>query len=114
MPQPARLPLPGSLPPAAPGPAQTLHRGLSLRPRDAVDPYTLKRFAPDTVGISQVSVWCPHCNGSLLVVEMHMTEQGLYIEAVCYSCSNPNRDRPGIYKRLRIPLAWGKLPEVDE
>jgi len=114
VPLPAR-PLSSSLPaPASPEPARTLHRGLSLRPRDAVDPYALKRFAPDTVGISQVSVWCPHCNGSLLVVEMHMTEQGLYIEAVCYSCSNPHRDRPGIYKRLRIPLAWGKLPDIEE
>jgi hypothetical protein len=90
------------------------HRGLSLRPRDAVDPYALGRFAPDTCGIQQVGIWCPHCNSSLLVVEMLMTEHGLYIEAVCQTCSNPNRDRPGIYKRLRIPLAWGKLPDVEE
>jgi hypothetical protein len=79
-----------------------------------VDPYASGRFAPDQVGVSQMGVWCPHCNGSLLVVEMTMTEAGLYVEAVCHSCSNPSGHRPGIYKRLVIPLAWGTLPDVKE
>jgi len=50
----------------------------------------------------------------LLVVEALMTDYGLYIEGVCYTCSNPHGDRPGIYKRLRIPLRWGRLPPVEE
>jgi hypothetical protein len=118
VPAPARLTTPDLTPVETPdglrsGPGKH-HRGLSLRPRDAIDPYTLNRFQPDQVGINQVSVWCPHCNGSLLVVEMRMTEHGLYIEGVCQTCSNPRGDRPGIYKRLRIPLAWGTLPPVEE
>jgi hypothetical protein len=45
---------------------------------------------------------------------MRMTEAGLYAEAVCQTCSNPAGARPGIYKRLVIPLAWGTLPDVEE
>ena len=118
MPAAARLPTIGGAPVLTPesprsGPAPQ-HRGLSLRPRDAIDPYALGRFAPDHVGVSQLSTWCPHCNGSLLVVNYTMTDAGLYIEGVCQSCSNPAGARPGIYKRLVIPLAWGTLPDVEE
>jgi hypothetical protein len=38
----------------------------------------------------------------------------LYVEGVCQTCSNPHGHRPGIYKRLVIPLAWGRLPDVAE
>ena len=118
MPASARIPNPQTpveRPSDAPrsGPAPQ-HRGLSLRPRDAIDPYALGRFAPDQMGISQMGVWCPHCNGSLLVVTMLMTDAGLFIEGVCTTCSNAAGHRPGIYKRLVIPLAWGKLPDVEE
>lgn len=118
MPAPARLPSPAPVLPMAPdghrsGPAPQ-HRGLSLRPRDAIDPYALGRFAPDKVGIQQIGAYCPACNGSILIVTALMTEAGLYIEAVCQSCSNPSGHRPGIYKRMVIPLAWGKLPDVEE
>lgn len=118
MPARARVPVPVSLPASLPegarsGPAPH-HRGLSLRPRDAIDPYALGRFSPDQVGISQLGAWCPSCNGSLLVVEMTMTDAGLYVEGVCQTCSNPHGHRPGIYKRLVIPLAWGRLPDVAE
>jgi len=105
--------------PTPPAPAQAPqdrphYRGLSLRPSDAIDPYALHRFAPDQVGINQLGVWCPSCNGSVMITDAVMTDYGLYIEGVCYSCSNPNGDRPGIYKRLRIPLPWGRLPMVEE
>jgi hypothetical protein len=120
----ARNPL--TVPAAAPRPAVTPlptgsrtgpephHRGLSLRPRDAIDPYALGRFAPDRWGISQLAAYCPSCNGVLLMTTLLMTETGLFVEAVCQTCSNQHGHRPGIYKRGIIPLAWGKLPEVEE
>jgi hypothetical protein len=104
--QPLPVRAPGSTPPAP-------FRGLSLRPSDAVDPYVTNRFAPDRAGIQQLTTWCL-CGGSLQVTEMTMTEYGLYIVGVCHSCGSPVNGRPGIYRRLLIPLPWGHVPPVEE
>jgi hypothetical protein len=113
-PRPSVAPLPENAPTARQSPPAAIHRGLSLRPKDVSDPYAWGRFAPDQVGIMQLTVWCPHCNGCLLVVEVTMTDAGLFVEGVCQTCSNPAGARPGIYKRLLIPLRWGSLPLVEE
>ena len=109
MPRPAPAPQP-------PLPARHLqvHRGLSLRPRDAIDPYALRRFAPDLTGIKYLTIWCPGCDRSLELIECYMTDHDLYAEGICYWCSNRQGHGTGIYKRLRIPMRRGVLPGVDE
>ena len=87
-------------------------RGLSLRPSDAVNPYTLGRLAPDRAGIDQLAVFCTRCDHALIVTELTMTEAGLLIEGVCDTCPDRGGEGTGIYRRYLIPLQFGTLPQV--
>ena len=103
---------------APPQPAPTRpFRGLSLRPRDAtiLDPYEGGRFAPDQGGIESLTLWCPHCDHSLMMVAITMVpDRGVLIEAICYDCRRSPGAPPGIYKRILIPCPTGELPPVEE
>jgi hypothetical protein len=94
-------------------PRGTPFRGISLKPKDAIDPYQYDRFAPDTIGIQQMGTWCKHCQGSLLVTDMFMAEDALYIYGVCFTCGDPATGRPGLCKRFRLPLPWRPPPPLS-
>ena len=107
--------LPAPLPPD-PDDRQTSplpFRGISLKPRDAVDPYLLDRFAPDPIGIGQFAVWCPHCQGCLQVTEMFLAVDALWVFGVCFTCGSPTTGRPGLCKRFRLPLPWRPPPPTS-
>ena len=99
------------MPRPAPAPAPVLpvrpvqvQRGLSLKPKDAVDPYRSGALVPDLVGIQQLTIWCPGCDKSLMVTDAWLTPHHLCIEGVCHWCSNRIGDKPGVYKRVAIRL----------
>jgi hypothetical protein len=92
---------------------QTFHRGISLRPSDAINPYRLGKLAPDRLGVHYLTVWCKFCDSSLLVTELTLVPgQGLLIEGVCHTCSNKAGTGVGIYRRFLVALAEGALPSV--
>jgi hypothetical protein len=96
-----------------PPPRPTLRTGISLRPSDAINPYKLGRLTPDKLGAKYLTVWCPRCESSLLVTALQMIPgRGLFIEGVCYTCSNPEGASPGIYRQFLMALPEGDLPSV--
>jgi hypothetical protein len=37
-----------------------------------------------------------------------------YVETICHTCSNPQGQRPGVYKRWLQPIECGEMPQFDE
>ena len=93
-----------------------VQQGLNPRPSKAagvVDPYRGGRFAPDLVGIQQMTIWCPGCERSLQLIDAWVTSHDLFVEGICYWCSNRAGHKAGIYKRLRIPIRRGAEPDIE-
>ena len=94
-----------------------LYCGVSLKPRDATiaNPYDQGRFAPDQCGMDALTFWCPHCGHSAQMTEVRMVpRRGLFIEAICYTCTTDPTQPSGIYKRVLIPCEAGDLPRIVE
>lgn len=93
---------------------RVLHRGISLRPSDAINPYALGRMEPDRLGVYYMTIWCKYCESSLEVTELTLVPgKGLLIEGVCHTCMNRDGTKPGIYRRFLVALAEGELPLVE-